>query len=276
MKKDLEFLKNKIVAHRGYHDINIGIPENSIPAFKRAIEKNYLIEFDLHLLKDGNVVVFHDDNLKRMTGLDSPIKDKTYKELQNLNLLNTSEHIPLFSDILKLINGKVPIIIELKFDNKCGLLEDKVLNTLKDYKGKYAIKSFNPLTVNYLRKKAPNVIRGQLSSDFKTDNINILKKKFMQSMLYNIITKPDFISYDIRALPSKRLKKLRKNKLIMVWTIKDKTSFIVAQNNCDTFIMENIEDIIETKNSQNIYPNKSGDSSRKIKRNIKNKKDGNK
>lgn len=272
MKKDLEFLKNKIVAHRGYHDINIGIPENSIPAFKRAIEKNYLIEFDLHLLKDGNVVVFHDDNLKRMTGLDSPIKDKTYKELQNLKLLNTNEHIPLFSDILKLINGKVPIIIELKFDNKCGLLEDKVLNTLKDYKGKYAIKSFNPLTVNYLRKKAPNVIRGQLSSDFKTDNINILKKKFMQSMLYNIITKPDFISYDIRALPSKRLKKLRKNKLIMAWTIKDKTSFMVAQNNCDTFIMENIEDIIEPKNSQNIYPNKSSKSSRKI----KNRKNDNK
>ena len=84
MKKDLSFLKNKIVAHRGYHDINIGIPENSILSFKRAIDKNYLIEFDLHLLKDGNVVVFHDDNLKRMTGLDSPIKDKTYPELQNL------------------------------------------------------------------------------------------------------------------------------------------------------------------------------------------------
>lgn len=97
MKKDLNFLKNKIVAHRGYHDKDKGIPENSMLAFKRAIDENYLIEFDLHLLKDGKVVVFHDDNLKRMTGIDALIKDKTYEEIKQLKLLDTNERIPLFS-----------------------------------------------------------------------------------------------------------------------------------------------------------------------------------
>lgn len=249
MKKNLDFLKNKIVAHRGYHDINIGIPENSIPAFQRAIEKNYLIEFDLHLLKSGEVVVFHDDNLKRMTGIDASIKDKTYNDIKDLKLVNTNEHIPLFSEVLRLVNGKVPIVIELKYDTKCGLLEDKVLEILKDYKGKYAIKSFNPLTVNYLRKKAPNVIRGQLSSDFKDDKINILKKMFIRSMVYNFITKPDFISYDIRALPSKKIKRLRKKKLIMAWTIRDKKSYTNALDTCDTFIMEDIEEVINSKDN---------------------------
>lgn len=249
MKKDLDFLKNKIVAHRGYHDINIGIPENSIPAFQRAIEKNYLIEFDLHLLKSGEVVVFHDDNLKRMTGIDALIKDKTYNDIKDLKLVNTNEHIPLFSEVLRFVNGKVPIVIELKYDTKCGFLEDKVLEILKDYKGKYAIKSFNPLTVNYLRKKAPNVIRGQLSSDFKDDKINILKKMFIRSMVYNFITKPDFISYDIRALPSKKIKRLRKKKLIMAWTIRDKKSYTNALDTCDTFIMEDIEEVINSKDN---------------------------
>ena len=249
MKKDLDFLKNKIVAHRGYHDINIGIPENSIPAFQRAIEKNYLIEFDLHLLKSGEVVVFHDDNLKRMTGIYALIKDKTYNDIKDLKLVNTNEHIPLFSEVLRLVNGKVPIVIELKYDTKCGFLEDEVLEILKDYKGKYAIKSFNPLTVNYLRKKAPNVIRGQLSSDFKDDKINILKKMFIRSMVYNFITKPDFISYDIRALPSKKIKRLRKKKLIMAWTIRDKKSYTNALDTCDTFIMEDIEEVINSKDN---------------------------
>lgn len=249
MKKDLNFLKNKIVAHRGYHDKDKGIPENSMLAFKRAIDENYLIEFDLHLLKDGKVVVFHDDNLKRMTGIDALIKDKTYEEIKQLKLLDTNERIPLFSEVLNLVNGKVPIVIELKYDTKCGFLEDKVLEILKDYKGKYAIKSFNPLTVNYLRKKAPNVIRGQLSSDFKDDKINIIKKKFIQSMIYNFITKPDFISYDIRALPNKKIKRLRKNKLIMAWTIRDKKTYIKALDMCDTFIMENIEEVLNSKDN---------------------------
>ena len=143
----LEFLKQNLIAHRGMHNIKIGIPENSLKAFEKAIECKYLIELDLHILKDGSVVVFHDDNLKRMTGIDKKIADTTYDEIKNLKLQSTNNYIPLFKEVLKLISGRVPIIIELKYDTKVGLLETETMNILKDYKGKYVVKSFNPMTV---------------------------------------------------------------------------------------------------------------------------------
>ena len=149
--KDLEFLKNNLIAHRGCH--NELIPENSMPAFSKAIKNNLIIELDIHLLKDNKVVVFHDDNLKRMTGLDKPIKDLTYEEVRKLKLLNTNYKVPLLSDVLELINGKVPVIIELKYDTKYGLLESELLKILKNYKGLYAIKSFNPLSLYYFKKQ---------------------------------------------------------------------------------------------------------------------------
>ena len=169
---DLSFLKSNLIAHRGLHNENI--PENSIKAFNKAIEKKYIIELDVHLLKDGNVVVFHDDNLKRMTGIDKLIKNTTYDEIKNLKLINSNEHIPLFTDVLKLINGSVPLLIELKYDTKIGLLEEKVISILKDYKGLYAIQSFNPFSLIYLKKHCKNIPRGQLVSNFS--NINFIKK----------------------------------------------------------------------------------------------------
>ena len=155
------FLKKELIAHRGLH--NKSIPENSIPAFKEAIKKNYIIELDVHALKDGNVVVFHDDNLKRLTGFDKKIKDTTYDEIRNLRLNNTNNHIPLFKDVLKLVDGRVPLLIELKYDNKVGFLEDKLINILNDYKGLYAFQSFSPFSLMYL-KKYSNVPRGLLVS----------------------------------------------------------------------------------------------------------------
>ena len=107
MKKDLSFLKENLIAHRGAHNINKGIPENSINAFKEAIKNNYIIELDIHLLKDNNIVVFHDDDLKRMTGVDKKLKDTTYEEIKDLKLQNTDNYIPLFKDVLDLINGKI-------------------------------------------------------------------------------------------------------------------------------------------------------------------------
>ena len=119
--KDLKFLKETIIAHRGVHNEK-DIIENSLEAFKEAVNKNYIIELDVHFLKDGEVVVFHDDNIERMTGINKNLKDCTYDEIRNIKLLNKNTYIPKFSDVLKLVDGKVPILIELKNDNKVGLL----------------------------------------------------------------------------------------------------------------------------------------------------------
>lgn len=243
MKKDLNFLKQNLIAHRGMHCIEKGIPENSIEAFKQAIKNNYIIELDIHILKDNSIVVFHDDNLNRMTGVNKELKNVTYKEIKDLKLLNTNNYIPLLSDVLKLINGKVPVIIEFKYDVKTGRLEEKAMEILKEYKGKYAVKSFNVLSVYWFKRNFPKVIRGQLVSKLEKDT-NILRKLLWENMLFNLFTKPDFISYDINGLPNKTVEKYRKEKIILGWTIKNKEDMEKAKKYCDNYICENFEEII--------------------------------
>ena len=149
--KDLDFLINKKIAHRGLHSKEI--PENSLLAFKKAIKEQMPIELDVHLTKDGEVVVIHDDNTVRMTGINKKVKNLKKDDLNNIYLLKTKEHIPLFKDVLSLVNGKVPLIIELKYDCKVGLLEDKIIELLKNYKGAYAIQSFRNKSIFYLKRK---------------------------------------------------------------------------------------------------------------------------
>ena len=246
MKKDNSFLTERIIAHRGLHNTKNNVPENSMLAFEKAIQNNYTIELDVHILKDGKVIVFHDDNLKRLTGIDAEIKNMNYNDLKNLRLQGTEQGIPLFEDVLKLINGKVPVIVELKYDTKCGILEKEVIKILKNYNGKYAIKSFNPFTVNYFRRKAPTIIRGQLVSNFREEKMNIFKKIFLSTMLFNFISKPDFISCDIRILPNKKIEKIRRNKIVLGWTVRNKDELEKAKKYCDNLICENIDDIIKS------------------------------
>lgn len=218
---------NNLIAHRGFFDNKNGIPENSLQAFNRAMENNYIIELDLHLLKDGNVIVFHDDNLKRMTGVNRKIKDCSYNEIQDLHLLNTKEKIPLFEEVLNLINGKVAILIELKYDVKVGGLERRVIEILKNYNGKYAMQSFNFLSIMWLKKNAPEIVRGQLVSKFS-------------HTIFNVINKPDFIAYSTNYIDKILHKNLRKNKII-VWTVKDKMTYEKYVEFCDNLICEKFD-----------------------------------
>ena len=236
---DLDFLKGNLIAHRGLHD-NDKVPENSLLAFKKAMDKGYIIELDVHVLKDGHVVVFHDDNLKRLTGIDMKIKNTSLDYIKTLNLLNTNEHIPTLSEALRLINSSVPIIIELKTDVYHTKLVKPVMNILKAYKGKYAIKSFSPASIYYLRRKYPNVIRGQLSYDYHNKCMPYIMKYALQNMWFNIFTKPDFISYDLASLPNKKVEKIKNKYYVLIWTIKNQDDLSKAKKYGDNFICENI------------------------------------
>lgn len=238
--RDINFLKKSLIAHRGFHNIKENIPENSIEAFKLAIEKGYIIELDLHILKDNNIVVFHDDNLFRMTGVNKKIKDCTYNEIKDLRLNNTDNYIPLFTDVLKIVDGRVPLLIELKYDVKVGKIEKEVMKILNGYKGKYAIMSFNPLSVFYLKRKYPDVIRGQLSCNYKDVKINFIKRYILKNMYFNFITKPDFIAYAIKSMPCKKVEEFRRNGLVLGWTIKSEEGLKKAKLYFDNFICENI------------------------------------
>lgn len=195
---DRKILKGVKFAHRGLHSVYENTPENSIPAFKAAIEKGVGIETDIHITADGKVVVFHDDNLKRMCSLDGAPEDKTLEELKKLKLCNTEFTIPSFEEFLKLVDGKVPLLIELKTKSPktCAPLCNAANELLKDYEGKYFIQSFYPPALLWYRKNKKEIMRGQLSSGyFKEKGIHM---KMLSCLLFNFLARPDFVSYEIK------------------------------------------------------------------------------
>lgn len=241
MKKDLEFLTKRLIAHRGMHSKKLNIPENSIKAFKRAIDYKFPIELDLHLLKDKKVVVFHDDNLKRMTGVDKDLKDVSYDEIKDLKLKGTDNYIPLFTNVLNLVNGKVPLLIELKIDNKVGLLEEEFLKIIKSYKGDYAVQSFNPNCLYFINKKNSKIKIGILISNAKDEKDKNLKYK---RLLLKPFINYDFLSLDIKDLKNKE-NKSKRNKLVLGWTIKNKKELENNKDYYDNFICNNLDELIE-------------------------------
>ena len=135
-----------IYAHRGLFD-NKRIVENTINAFKKALIENLNIELDIRTTKDNKIIVFHDCNIERLTGINRLVKDMTYDELSKVNLLNTTDKIPLLEDVLKLVNNRVTLLIELKENFNSNILKE-FNKLLLDYNGKVLIQSFNALILN--------------------------------------------------------------------------------------------------------------------------------
>ena len=196
-KKGLDLLRGWNYAHRGLH--GTGIPENSMAAFREAVEHGYGIELDVHLMRDGNLAVIHDASLKRTAGADVKIEDLTAEELCQYHLEGTEQTVPLFSQVLALVAGKAPLIIELKSErNNFEALTAAAVQAMEGYDGIWCMESFDPRCVRSLRKQHPQVIRGQLSENFlKTPDLKVPKalKLAMALLLPNFLTKPDFIAY---------------------------------------------------------------------------------
>lgn len=229
---------NKYIAHRGLHDETT--PENSIPAFKKAIEAGYAIELDVRPLADGTLVVFHDDRLGRMTGKDGFIANFTYDDLKDITLLKTKEHIPTFEEVLKVVDGQTPLLIEIKNNGKVGFEKD-VWKLLSKYKGEYAVQSFNPYSLEWFKLHAPHVKRGQLSCFYnKNDNpeLGFFKRYALKRMLLNNkVSEPHFISYKASNVPNKYVKKFNDLPLL-VWVIKNVNQYNKVKKYCDNIIFE--------------------------------------
>ena len=232
-----KLFNNTYFLHRGYFD-NIMIPENSLEAFILAKDLKYNIELDVRLTKDKKVVVFHDNNLKRICGVNKIVEDCTYNELLHYNLLNTQNKIPHLKDVLNRIKGKVILLIETKEIKYNGILETELSKILDNYDGKFAIQSFNYLSINWFKRNRKDYIIGVLSSDFKNRKINILYKFISKRLLFDVFLNVDFISYDIRSLPNKYVLKKRKKKPIFGWTFKTKLDIKEKKQYCDYLIVE--------------------------------------
>ena len=215
------FKESYIITHRGIHD-NINIYENTLEAFKLSIKKGYAIELDIRMTKDKQIVVFHDNNTKRLTKKDLIVEENTYQELNNQNIL----HIPLLTEVLELVKGKVPLLIEIKPTKKDCELATNLMIILNNYEGKYAIQSFNPKVLYWLRKNYPQILRGQLSMKYTKHKISSIKKYILSKMLFNKITKPDFISYKYNELNIEQIKKYKKQNIYVIgWTITNEKEY---------------------------------------------------
>lgn len=209
-------------AHRGLH--GDGAAENTMTAFERACEAGFGIELDVQLSRDGHVVVFHDDDLLRMTGDPRRVDEVDLAELQGLDL-PFGEHIPLFEGVLARIGGRVPLLVELKNGKRNAELCEKTLALLRRYQGRYIVESFNPLIVLWFRRHARGVLRGQLVSDMKNYMPQFGKGVawLLASLCLNCAARPDFVAYDADAdFAAPRIQRILFNTPMACWTIRSK------------------------------------------------------
>ena len=225
------------IAHRGLFGENI--PENSLSAFKQAIKNKLPIEFDVSFLADGTPVIFHDEKLARMTGQDGFISNCTYSDVSTFRLQGTKEKIPTLAETLELVDGKVPLLIEIKNYGKVGPFEKAVWKELARYRGEYAIISFNPYSLEWFKENAPKVKRGQLASFFRDDKITGVKRYALKRMLLNKkISEPNFVVYNSQDMPNKYLKKYYGVMPVLAFTIKNEGEERRLKGFCDNIIFD--------------------------------------
>ena len=194
-RKDLGWLTARPIAHRGFHDLARGIPENSIAAFEAAVQAGYAIECDLHPSSDGVPMVFHDDELGRLTGLSGGVRELTAAELASLQLARTNQRIPRLADLLDLVRGRVPLVLELKHmvGRDAGFAR-AVVNGLRSYDGSVALMSFDPALIADIRAAGPDLPRGLTGEgDWRSASRHLNTTLRLQV---------DFISYAIYDLPT--------------------------------------------------------------------------
>ncbi len=222
-----------IYAHRGLFD-NKKIVENTISAFKRALKEKLNIELDIRVTLDNKIIVFHDENIKRLTGIDSFVKDMTYDELSKTNLLNTNDKIPLLDDVLNLINGEVALLIEIKDTLSNGTLKE-LNKLLLDYNGKVLLQSFNPIIV---RKMAFTSLKRYKMGILLTNKYKGFKWQLYSVFIYKYLIKQKYISFI--SSPKELVDKVKElsNKELFIWTIETKEEFIEYKKYSNNLICE--------------------------------------
>ena len=249
---DIEKLKRTLYAHRGLFDNTSAAPENSMPAFRKAVEAGFGVELDVQLSRDGIPVVFHDFTAKRVLRdhdnqpVTGKIRDYTYAELCTFHLLDSTETIPLFQDVLHMINGRVPLIVELKIDNMDFKADvcPKADAMLREYPGLYCIESFNPIGVFWFRCHHPEIVRGQLSDCFTKDpkqpRVYFPMLVLMENLMFNFLTRPDFVAYNhhYAHAPARRICRSLFHNTAVAWTIRSLEELEKAKEHFDLFIFD--------------------------------------
>ena len=224
----MNWLNKLPIAHRGLHNSANNIYENTKESFLAAVNENYAIECDVVLSKDHEVVVFHDENLKRLCNLDKNVSSLTMNELRNLKIYESSSNIISLDEMLHIVSAHVPIIIEIKGKFN-PFIEERIQEIIRSYKGPIALKTFNLKSVEWLIKFLPYVYKG-LVIDSNTNN-------FESILDLNI----DFVSCDIEFIESNLIDRVKKKGLpIITWTVDNEDKKKKANLIADNIIFENI------------------------------------
>jgi len=227
-------------AHRGLHDD--AVPENTLLAFSLAKSAGYGIELDVRLTKDKQLVVFHDANLQRSSGIPAKIEDLTYDELKEIPVFDSNEHIPLFTDVLAVLND-APLLVEIKVDAGGCIFSDQVAELLDTYVGPYAVESFHPLVLAWFARNRPDVLRGQLTQKhYERSELSGISRFILVNMLANFVARPDFIAYslaDTRQVSFALVRHLF-HPVLFAWTIRNEEDRKKAEEKFDAMIFERI------------------------------------
>jgi len=221
----MEAWKGTLFAHRGLH--GGAIAENTPEAFEAACERGYGIELDVQLSSDGVVMVFHDDTLTRMTGDPRRVEQVSCAELKTLSLQGKGS-IPTFEEVLALVNGRVPLLVELKNGKRNTELCTKVRDMLRAYEGRFLVESFNPLIIAWMRKNAPEFVRGQLAGPHNSykGTVGALTGFVLSGLLLNCKTRPDFFAYDMNAKVffAPHIQRRLYKTPMAAWTVRDRAA----------------------------------------------------
>ena len=242
--KELDRFKKTKYAHRGYHCLDEGIPENTMAAFKRAVDMGFGIEFDVNLSKDKKPVIMHDDSLKRMCGVDIKISQSNYGDIANYSIASTEQTPPLLSDILELVDGKVTLLVELKtVGGNYAELCTVAFELLDNYKGDYMVESFDPRVLTWMKKHRKNVVRGQLACYMSTKSSHGKKSFLLRNLMLNFLSRPHFVAYKFadRANVSLVVCRGLGKAPVFYWTIRDEDTANRALADGGTIIFENFD-----------------------------------
>lgn len=229
------------VAEKIAHGAEKIAPENSLRAFRKAVEAGFGIELDVQMTKDHVPVVFHDFTLKRICGQEGKVSDYTFEELQQFPLCGSDQRIPKFEDVLKCVDGRVPLIVELKIEATDLSVCPAADALLAEYPGMYCIESFNPLGIFWYRRHRRKVVRGQLAEGFlRVGEYKGVLYFLLQNLLFNFLTKPDFIAYNHKHydMLSRRLCRGLYHNMAAAWTIKSEEQLETARKHFDIFIFD--------------------------------------
>lgn len=240
-RPDASRLTGRLYAHRGLHDGNRQVAENSLAAFRRAVDAGYGIELDVQLTADQQLVVFHDQNLKRVCGVDKDLYTQTLDQLRQYPLPDGSL-IPLFSEVLELVGGQVPMIVEVKYHHQVERIAAATLAALEQYDGPYCVESFHPLAMRYFKKNAPDIVRGELvwCGKWNRSDVNAAEHFCMKHLLPFCLTRPHFVACSVpqdHTLGMWLMKKLY-HPLLAGWTVRDQDTLDKIRSAYDMPIFE--------------------------------------